>query len=324
VDTNAHRLLPGTCLGPYTVDSELSRSAHSVVYLVQHSRRHSWWALKVFPEAGARMTERLEREALIRDALRHPNIVPAVELLDARGVPGLVMEFVEGGTLRHQLDEWGALPLGSALDLVRGISAAVAHAHAYDVIHRDLRPENVLLQPIGPKQVLPRVVDWGLAKIRDPTGPYGGLTTVQRSLGTPGYAAPEQIRDASSASPASDVFALGVLLYELVAGEAPFAGKSELGAALAARKREFPPLDERCPEAPQELVALVHRMLDPDPGQRPADAAEVLDLLPQVDAAPVPVTEEVVARSAASWIALLASLPLAAAIMGIVVAAAAR
>ena len=322
MDTTHHTLLPGTCLGPYTVDSELSRSAHSVVYLVQHSRRNTWWALKVFPEAGPRLTERLQREALIRDALRHPNIVPAVELLDARGVPGLVMEFVEGGTLRHQLDEWRQLPLASAVDLFRGIAAAVAHAHAYDVVHRDIRPENVLLQPVGPKQVLPRVVDWGLAKIRDNVGAFGGLTTVQRSLGTPGYAAPEQIKDASTASPASDVFALGVLLYELVAGVAPFAGKSELGAALAARKRDYVPLAERAPHAPESLVRLVDRMLDPDPAARPATASEVLAALPSVES-PVE-APEVVVRSASSWLALLASLPLAAAIIGIVVVSVSR
>jgi len=310
--------MPGTCIGPYTVDSELSRGTHSSVYLVEHSRSLTWWALKVFPTADLRMRDRLQREALIRDALRHPNIVPAVELVDARGMPGMVMEFVEGGTLRHQLEACEVLPLASAIDLFRGVAAAAAHAHSYGVVHRDLRPENVLLQPVGPQQVQPRVVDWGLAKIRDAQGSMGGLTTVQRSLGTPGYAAPEQIKDASSVTPASDVFALGVLLYELICGVAPFAGKSELGAALAARQRDYVPLADRVPDVPGDISALVHRMLDPDPTQRPADASEVLAALPEV-APPAPVDEAPPLRSAASWLMLLASLPLAAAVVGALV-----
>jgi len=311
-------LLPGHQLGPYAVDSVLSSGEETSVYLVQHVRRGTWHALKVFKTAGPQMTERLRREAMLRTALDHPNIVPGRQLIDALGAPGLLMDFVEGTSLEEHLSRRRLAP-HEAVELFRAIASAAAHAHAHGLIHRDLRPGNILLQPDGPDRLVPRVLGWGLAKVRD----GAAFTTVHRAMGTPGYAAPEQIQDAASTTPAADVFSLGVLLYEMLSGVAPFAGKSELGAALAARNRDLLPLSTRCPELPEPLTGMVRAMLDPDPAHRPTDGGEVVALLPRVQAPPPPPEPEL-PRPALEWLGWAALAPVAASLLGLAVVLAAR
>lgn len=308
-----HDLQPGTCLGPYTVDSTLSTREDRAVHLVFHEKERTWHALKVFKHAGGRLRERLAREALLRAALYHPNIVPGRELLDARGAPALLMDFVEGHSLAERIAQ-GPLPAGDAIALFEGITAGAAHAHAHGLTHRDLRPDNVLLQPDGPDQVVPRVLGWGLAKVN-----HDGsrLTTVHRALGTPGYAAPEQLDDAASVGPTADVFSLGAVLYAMLCGEPPFRG-SELGAALAARKREYTPLDQRRPDVPVALSRWLDTLLDPDPTKRPSDGAAVLASLP-FDVRTVEAPDAWEPLPALTWLGWITLPPLAAAAAGFLV-----
>lgn len=239
----------------------------------------SWWALKVLTDSNPRHLERLEREVLVRDGLRHPHIVPAYEVLSIVGHAALVMDFVEGPSLRAWLRQQRPT-VAQALQMFAGIVQAVSHAHDHNVVHRDLRPGTVLLAPTGADRFTPRVADWGLAKVRaDSVGPLGGLTTVQRGLGTAGYAAPEQVRDASSAGPAADVFSLGCVLYELLAGQPPFHGRGELDAAMAAKEEEYTALDRAVPGIHPALAALVHQLLAGDAQERPPNARAVWELL---------------------------------------------
>lgn len=276
--------------GAYRVDSLLHRDEGSETYLVQRTADHTWWALKVLTDTDRRHVERLQREALVRDGLRHPHIVPATEVLTISGHAALVMDFVEGPSLETWLQTHRPSP-AEALQLFAGIVQAVSHAHEHGVIHRDLRPGTVLLAPAGPGLFMARVADWGLAKIRaSEVGTFGGITTVQRGLGVPGYAAPEQIRDASSASAPADVFSLGCILYELLTGRGPFAGRSTMDAAMAARSESFERLDVVSPNLEQQVMHLVHWMLKADPGQRPADAYVVWEALAELP--PFPTSAE--------------------------------
>jgi serine/threonine protein kinase len=189
------------------------------------------------------------------------------------------MDFVEGPSLRAWLRQQRP-SVAQALQMFAAMVQAVSHAHDHNVVHRDLRPGTVLLAPAGADRFTPRVADWGLAKVRaDSVGPLGGLTTVQRGLGTAGYAAPEQVRDASSAGPAADVFSLGCVLYELLTGQPPFHGRSELDAAMAARDEQYTPLDRAAPGLHPALVDFVHLLLAGDPERRPPNARAVWELL---------------------------------------------
>ncbi len=272
----------------------LHREPSAEIYLVQRRDDDTWWALKVLTDTNPRHLDRLEREVLVRDGLRHPHIVPAYEVLSIAGHAALVMDFVEGPSLRAWL-RTERPTISQALQLFAGIVQAVSHAHDHGAVHRDIRPGNVLLAPAGTDRFTPRVADWGLAKVRaDAVGPLGGLTTVQRSLGTAGYAAPEQVRDASSAGPPADVFSLGCLLYELLTGQGPFHGRSEMDAAMAAKNEEYTPIDRVLPTLHPMLARLVHDMLAGEPDRRPHDARAVwerlMELPPELSAEEPPVS----------------------------------
>lgn len=276
------RVQPGCVFDSYQVDSILGQGANATVYLAQHTKRGTWHALKVLHTADSRRKLRIEQEAIFRDELRHPNIVPATEAIDVYEHAGLVMDFVEGPSLVTWLEE--ATPaLQDILALFRGIATGVHHAHCHQVIHRDLKPSNVLLQP-GPDQTwVPRISDFGLAKALSPDlGRFGGLTTVNTSLGTAGYAAPEQIRDASGVDSRADLYSLGAILYELLCGVAPFAGLSTFDTLTAQAADRYPDPQSLAPGLPPDLYALVRELLQADPDQRLQDCAQVIERVDRV------------------------------------------
>ncbi|MBX2796610.1 MAG: serine/threonine protein kinase [Myxococcales bacterium] len=269
-------LQPGTTFSGYQVDSLLGRGATAAVYLVQHTQKGSWHALKLLKNVDSRRKLRVEQEAIFRDELRHPNIVPATEAIEVGDAPGLVMDFVEGPTMAQWLRETDP-SLPDQLALFRGIVEGVRHAHANQVIHRDLKPSNILLQP-GPDDTwVPRISDFGLAKALEPEmGRFGGLTTVNTGLGTAGYAAPEQVRDASAVTVRADLYSLGCILYEAVCGVGPFAGLSTFDTLTAQRAKRYAAPDVVAPGLPPDLYELIDTLMSPDPEDRPADCEEVL------------------------------------------------
>ena len=231
-------------------------------------------ALKLLrPAPGTRRGERFLVEARAAAALVHPHVVRVHEVGDHQGTPYLVMDLVEGETLRAWLDRSGPLPLPQAVRTVTALAQALAAAHALGIVHRDLKPENVLL-PRGGGVLL---TDFGLARVEEQGG--ARLTLTGELLGTPAYMAPEQVSgETSQHGPACDVHALGVLLYELLCGQCPFQGESfpELAAAIAGRA-PTPPSRLR-PGLDPGLDALCLACLAKRPEERPT-AAEVASRL---------------------------------------------
>ena len=202
--------------------------------------------------------------------MSHPNICTIFalgELPDGRHF--IAMEYIEGQTLRHRLTV-DRLSLREALDISSQIAAGVSAAHALGIIHRDLKPENVLIRPDG----LVKVVDFGLAKLALATDSEGAGTThldaktdPGSAVGTIAYMSPEQAR-AQEVDARTDIWSLGVLLYEMVAGRSPFAGKSSSDVLAAILEREPAPLARFDPDAPAELQRIVSKALRKDREQR--------------------------------------------------------
>ncbi|HUQ83631.1 MAG TPA: protein kinase [Gemmatimonadaceae bacterium] len=303
--------------GRYDIERELGRGGMATVFLAHDHRHHRRVALKVLDPAllDALSGERFLREIRFTAALTHPHVLPLHDSGEAAGLLYYVMPYVEGETLRARLARDGALPLADATRLIRELADALAHAHGRDVIHRDLKPENVLLA--GGHAV---VADFGIARAvrhardtRDPgrapdaPGATATLTEVGTSLGTPAYMAPEQVVGDAAVDHRADLYALGVVAYEVLAGTHPFGGRTPQ-ALVAAHLTETPaPLTTRRNDVPPDLAALVGRLLAKDPADRPPSAEAVLHALDGVPATPAtvaPARRWAVLASAALLLAL--------------------
>jgi hypothetical protein len=264
----------------YRVLRTLGQGGMGKVYLAEHTVMERLVAIKVIgrtfldhPEAA----ERFGREAKAAARLDHPNLVKAYDAEPAGGLQLLVMEYVEGRTLADVLARKGPLPVANACHYARQAARGLQHAHEAGLVHRDLKPQNLMLTPQG----VVKVLDFGLARLaRGRAG--GGLTQEGVLMGTPEYLAPEQATGARPADARSDVYALGCTLYGLLAGRPPFpasGGGDTLAVVLQHLQEPPPPLESLRPDVPPGLAALVARMLAKDPAQPPQTAAEVADAL---------------------------------------------
>jgi eukaryotic-like serine/threonine-protein kinase len=233
--------------------------------------------------------ERFLREARAAARLRHPNAVLVHDAGEHEGQPYLVMELVRGRTLAELLSDDGPVPIEDAIAITAGILDVLAVAHRQGLVHRDVKPGNVLLPEDGGV----KLADFGIAKALD--DPSTGLTTSGTVIGTASYLAPELV-EGQPASPASDVYAVGCLLYALLCGEPPFTGDHAVAVAYAHRHTPAPDLRSRRPDVPDDLLAVLDRSLSKDPSARYPDAAAMqLALLegpadvPSVPAPAVPV-----------------------------------
>jgi serine/threonine protein kinase len=253
------------------------------VYLAEDSLLNRKIAIKILPAqftTDAARLRRFEQEAKAASALNHPNIITIHEIGEARGLRFIATEFIDGQTLRERLLA-GKLPLKAALDIARQIAEALAAAHEARIIHRDIKPENIMLRRDGYVKVL----DFGLAKLteeREGKWESGRMGDEDRSLplsrsgalmGAVNYMSPEQARGAD-VDQRSDLFSLGVVLYEMLAGKAPFAGESPAEVRAAIFNQEPPPLAPA--ETPKELQRIVNRALSKDPERRYQSASEML------------------------------------------------
>jgi eukaryotic-like serine/threonine-protein kinase len=214
-------LTPGDIVERYRIELLLGRGGMALVYRVRHLSLETVHALKVLQVDDPMVRERLVREGRVQARIRHPNVVSVRDVLEVEGAPALLMDFVGGGSLADRLER-GPLPPEEALSLFRGVVAGVAHAHAHGLVHRDLKPANVLLDRDEAGALLPRVTDFGLARLSDDTLDRQHRTRQGQAMGTPAYMAPEQIRDASAVDQRADIWSLGVILYELLCGQRPF------------------------------------------------------------------------------------------------------
>ena len=215
--------------------------------------------------------ERFLREARIAAGLAHANVVAVFDAGEDDGRPYIVMEYVEGETLADSLARaGGTLPPDRAVDLALQACAGLDHAHTAGLVHRDVKPHNLLLRTDG---VL-KVADFGIARAIESTR----MTGVGTVLGTAAYLAPEAARG-EDATAATDIYSLGAVLYELLTGRPPRAFGSLGELALAQTAEPIRPVRELAPEVPERLEAAVMRALEPEPGRRPASAAELASLL---------------------------------------------
>ena len=259
----------------YLLRSELGGGGMSRVFLADEPELERQVVIKVLPRdlGDGAGTERFRREILLAARLQHPNIVPLITAGAVGGQPYFVMPYVAGESLRGRLDREPTPPLGEVLGIVRDVVRALAYAHAHEVIHRDIKPGNILLS--GGAAV---VTDFGVAKaLSGQATPGGGdaLTLVGTSLGTPAYMAPEQAAADPATDYRADLYALGVVAYEMLAGRTPFAGRSPQ-ALMAAHLTERPmPITELRPDVPAGLAALVMQCLEKEPDARPESAGAI-------------------------------------------------
>ena len=276
--------LEGRQLGPYRVIRKLGEGGMGVVHLAEDTRLGRLVAVKALPPrftGDERRRRRLRREARAAASLAHPGIATVYALEEFDGALCIVSEYVPGETLREELAD-GPLPPADLLDTALAIARALAAAHEGSVLHRDLKPENVIrTRDAGPEDAGIKLVDFGLARFDDPQAGAASatqLTAPGAVLGTPGYMAPEQIRG-EQVDFRADIFAFGVLLFELASGSHPFTGATPV--STVARVLEATPPDPRqlAPTCPPAVAAIIRCCLRKDPGQRYGETRElVVDL----------------------------------------------
>ncbi len=216
--------------------------------------------------ADASFVRRFRAEALAAARLTHPSVVAVYDTCSADGVEAIVMELVEGTTLRAHMDQQGPLPVAEACRIAGRVADALSVAHRAHIVHRDIKPANVLLSTTG--RVV--VTDFGIAKASE----VGDLTTDRQMLGTAKYLAPEQVESAP-VDGRSDLYALGVVLFEMLCGRVPFRADTEAATALARLHQDPPPPRRLRPDLPVEVEQVVLRLLARQPDQRWPDAASL-------------------------------------------------
>lgn len=262
----------------YTIERELGGAGMSRVFVATEHALGRQVVVKVLPDefAGEVSVERFRREIRLAASLQQANIVPVLSAGDSDGIPYYTMPFVKGESLRMRLAAERALPIAECVAILRDVARALAFAHAEGVVHRDIKPENILLS--GGTAV---VTDFGIAKavaLSRAQAATETLTQVGITLGTPAYMAPEQAVG-EEVDHRADIYALGVVMYEMLTGATPFAGRTTR-AMVAAHVLEMPAaLADKCPDAPPDLVALVMMCLAKDQGDRPQSASAVLHAL---------------------------------------------
>jgi eukaryotic-like serine/threonine-protein kinase len=262
--------------GRYAIEREIGHGGMAMVYLAHDIRHHRHVAVKVLrPEIAALLgTERFLREIEIVAQLNHPHILPLHDSGEAGGMLFYVMPFVEGASLRDRLAADGALPVSEAVRLLHDVVDGLAYAHEHNVVHRDIKPDNVM---IANRHAM--VTDFGIAKAISDVAGTSRVTTAGVSIGTPAYMAPEQCTADANIDHRADLYSFGVLAYEILSGRPPFDGTSAQ-AVLAAHLTEIPvPLRQVRREVPVALSNVVMRCLEKRPADRWASAAEILSQL---------------------------------------------
>jgi serine/threonine-protein kinase len=270
-------------LGRYEIRREIARS-NDIVWEGFDAAMNRRVAVKelLFADnlTGAARRERIERffrEARAAGQLTHPNIVTIHEVAEDAGRYFIAMEFLEGQTLRQRMSAGGPLPVSEATRIASALADALEYAHRRGIVHRDIKPDNVHLLPGG--QV--KLTDFGIARILGEEQ----LTVAGQVFGTPSYMAPEQIRG-GTVGPFTDVFSLGVLLWEMIAGRKPFPGDSVVTITYKIMNEATPPL----PGAPPQVEAVIRRATAKDPGSRFAHAGLFRDAL-SPGSSPIPVSQ---------------------------------
>ena len=260
--------------GRYRLVAPLGEGGMAAVYRARDLRLNREVAVKILHDDLTRdpgFLTRFEREAQTVAGLAHPNIVPVYDVGGEDGAPYIIMEYIRGRTLKEALETGGPLAADRAVGIMIPILDALGYAHRQGLIHRDVKPQNILLTADG----TPRLADFGIAHLVD-----GSTTRTAAILGSAQYISPEQSRG-EEASERSDIYACGVVLYEMLAGHPPFDGTNALAVANQHLNAAPPPLSGTTGPIPAELEHVVRRALEKDPGARFADTAAMRAALEQ-------------------------------------------
>jgi len=278
---------PGARLGPYEIVAPLGAGGMGEVYRAKDTRLGRDVAVKVLPESLARDSDRMrrfEQEARSVAALNHPNVLSVYDIGTHEGVPYLVSELLEGGTLRRQLEE-GSIPPRKAVEWARQAADGLAAAHDKNIVHRDLKPENLFVTTSGRIKIL----DFGLAKVQVPlagssgdtaTATIGAVTSPGIIMGIAGYMAPEQVRG-EAVDHRADIFSFGAVFYEMLTGRRAFLGESAVETLNSILKEDPPELAENAP-VPAGLERTVRHCLEKKPADRFQSARDLMFALESV------------------------------------------
>jgi hypothetical protein len=263
--------LIGTVLsGRYRLESKLGSGGMSTVFLARDDTLERWVAVKVMHREMSDQPDQIERfrrEARAVAQLSHPNVVAVIDAGEDGGYPYIVLEYVEGETLKQRIDRLGRLPVDEAAAYAIEIGRGLAAAHAHRMVHRDVKPQNVLIDAEGRA----KVTDFGIARTLE----ADGLTKTGRVLGTTDYVAPEQAMGHGVDS-RSDIYSLGVLLYEMLTGDVPFTAETVVGVAMKHVHEQMPDVQQSRPEISSALAAVIERATSKDAKSRYPDMASFL------------------------------------------------
>lgn len=261
----------------YTLERELEGGGMSRVFVAEDTTLERKVVIKVLPPevAAAVSLDRFKQEIEVASKLQHPNIVPVLTSGATEGLPYYTMPLVEGQSLQARIAKYGALPIRDAVRILRDVLSALAYAHEHGIVHRDMKPDNVVLGTSGWQ-----VTEFGIAMALSAAAPPGSfVTSLGVALGSPAYMAPEQVAADPSLDHRADIYAAGAIAYEMVSGSQLFPGRSPQATMVAHAIERPKPLDVKGFSVPNALAALIMRALEKDPAARPQSANEMLNEL---------------------------------------------
>jgi serine/threonine-protein kinase len=274
------RLLPGTMLSVYRIGPVIGEGGMGVVYRADDTAGHRQVAVKCLHTNLAgdpEIRRRFAREARVLRVWSHPGAVAVFDFVEHQHLLAIVMELVGGQSLAQHLATWqGRMPYAEIRQIMGDVLDAMNDAHEHGVVHRDLKPDNILVRDDGTGRLRPKIVDFGIAKILEGTT----FTVSGALLGTCRYMAPEQVKSPGGTDHRADIYSLGITLYELITGQPPFDGAGNHFAAMMAHVSQRPrPPSKLRKDVPAELEKLVLDALAKDPAARPQTCAELRDRL---------------------------------------------
>jgi eukaryotic-like serine/threonine-protein kinase len=272
MEARSSRSMIGTVLsGRYRLEAKLGSGGMSTVYLARDETLDRPVAAKVMHREMSEQPDQLERfrqEARAVAKLSHPNVVSVIDAGEDGGYPYIVFEYVQGETLKQRIGRVGALDTQEAVAYAIEIARGLTVAHARNMVHRDIKPQNILIDSEGRA----KLTDFGISRQLE----QDGMTATGRVLGTTDYVAPEQAMG-RGADPRSDIYSLGVVLYETLVGQVPFHAESQVGVAMKHVNEELPDVQQRRPEVSAAVALVVERATAKDPGERYQQIGEMID-----------------------------------------------
>jgi serine/threonine protein kinase len=266
------KLQPGQTLGPYQILEQIGEGGMATVYKAYQPSMDRNVAIKVLPSQLAESAEfarRFQQEARIIAKLEHPHILPVFDYGESEGVTYLVMRYLDAGTLRDKMEMGRPLPLDEIDHLFTQLADALSYAHSYGIIHRDLKPSNALIDSQGNLFL----TDFGIAKMLESASPR--LTQTDAVMGTPAYISPEQAQ-ATKVNQRSDIYSLGIILYEMITGRVPFVAETPLAVILKHVSDPLPPPSTVKPDVPEAVEKVILKALAKNPEDRFATVSEFL------------------------------------------------